>query len=137
MIARHEVGGFLVPAGDVIEIAGIPPAREDSVNIVGLLVRFFACATIGRVADDEIDFWGEGLPIKARGIGGYDGNVFDKGQFGQVAIDNPRGLALHLNIGNAKGKTSHGYGEGINFDAIELTRRNFDRVFGQIGVEVN
>ena len=124
----NEVGGFFEPASHVVKIAITGNARENFCHVRFLRGVLKTLADKGRVADDVVDFGRDGSPVDSERVALVNIGVTFQRKKIQITMNNFLGLLNHLQFSNPKGGLSDGNGKVVNFDAKELSYRNFDRI---------
>ena len=126
--AFHEVGGFAEPTGDVVDFVGLGGA-EDKAHVFFLGRAPHVVADEGRVAHDVVEgARGEGGPVEAEGVAFGDAVVGFEGEEVEGEAHDLGGFGQHLGFGDPEGGLGDGYGEVVDFDAVELPDADADGV---------
>ncbi len=120
----NKISSLFVPASNIINIF----VSKEFSNIINLFTTAIASADKRRVTDNvsEFVFRHNVSPIDLQRIGAVNIFIGTERQFWSVAGDN-LGLFVHLVLGKPQRKFGNGNSEIVNFNAVKLLDRNFDR----------
>ena len=133
------IEGFFEPGRDVVEFAVGLEVGEDSIHVGGLLGGSVLVADERRVADDVVESLSPlcasvslcepFLPVHSQRVAFADVDVGFQGEEVEVAVEEDGGPGEHLGFGDPEGRAGDGYGEVVDFDAVELLDGDADGVF--------
>ena len=125
VIALHEFGGFIKPAGDVVELLVVERGGVEQVGF--LLSGLKGVADEGRVADNVVDAARhKSVPVERKRIAADDPRGVFKRKVGDALANANFGVEKHLVLGNPHGGLSNGAGKIVELNAVELIDGNFD-----------
>ena len=127
----HHLPRFLIPSGHVIEVPDVfPLTTKDGHQVIALFGAFESCSHKRRVAHNIIQLSSRDhlIPIHPQGVSFMDIRIGFERQRVEGEADNLVSLLHHLRLSDPEGGLSHGAGEVVDLNAVELVDGNLDRV---------